>query len=168
MKYCSSCKCVINDEAQTCNQCGSTVSGIAPESIVSVATVKGTAVNVLEPALKAEGIPCSFEKTDSDIYNAFNIKVSADSDYKVLVPFEMYNKAFDVCVGFGFADEENRLIPDEETENTDTRSYEEKFEAGTGMKHRTWSMIGIILFVVLACVVIWGVDFAAEFIKKLF
>lgn len=168
MKYCSSCKCIINNEAETCPQCSGTVSDIAPESIVSVATIKGTAVNVLEPALKAEGIPCSFEKTDSDIYNAFNIKVSADSDYKVLVPFEMYNKAFDVCAGFGVVQEEDRLIPDVEEENTDTRSYEERFEAGTGMKHRTWSMLGIILFVILACVVIWGVDFAAEFFKKLF
>ena len=168
MKYCSSCKCIINDEAEKCSVCNAAVSDIAPDSIVSVAVVKGTSVNILEPALKSEGIPCSFEKTDSDIYNAFNIKVSADSDHKVLVPFEMYNRAFDVCAGFGFVNEEDRLVPDEDEQPADNRSYDEKFEAGTGIKHRTWSMIGIILFVILACVVIWGVDFAAEFIKKLF
>lgn len=168
MKYCSSCKCIVKEDCDSCNVCGKNVSDVSFESIVTVAVVKGTAVNVLEPSLKSEGIPCSFEKTDSDIYNAFNAKVSADSDYKVLVPFEMYNRAFNVCEGFAFVKEEDRLIPDDEDDNEDTRSYDEKFEAGTGMKHRTWSMLSIILFVILACVVIWGVDFAAEFIKKLF
>lgn len=168
MKYCSSCNGIVNEEAELCTNCGGALSSLSSESIVSVAVVKGTAVSVLEPALKSEGIPCSFEKTDSDIYNAYNAKVSADSDNKVLVPFEMYHRAFDVCEGFGFVKEEDRLLPDTKEENTDNRSYEEKFEAGTGMKHRTWSMLGIILFVVLACVVIWGVDFAAEFFKKLF
>lgn len=168
MKYCSSCKCIVNDGCDCCSVCGKNVSDISPESIVTVAVVKGTAVNILESALKSEGIPCSFEKTDSDIYNAFNAKVSADSDHKVLVPFEMYSRAFDVCEGFAFVKEEDRLVPEDEAEEKDSRSYDEKFEAGTGMKHRTWSMLSIILFVILACVVIWGVDFAAEFFKKLF
>ena len=168
MKYCSSCKSLINEEAEVCSCCGGALSKTLPESVVTVAVVKGTAVSILESALKAEGIPCSFEKTDSDIYNAYNAKVSADSDNKVLVPFEMYHKAFDVCEGFGFVKEEDRLLPEEEEVDTDNRSYDEKFEAGTGMKHRTWSMLGIIIFVVLACVVVWGVDMVAEFFKKLF
>lgn len=168
MKYCSSCKKIIIDDSESCAVCGGETESISPESIVTVAVVKGTSVNILEPSLKEAGIPCGFENTSADVYNSYNAKVSADSDHKVLVPFEMYNRAFDVCEGFGFVKEEDRLIPDTEDENTDNRTYEEKFEAGTGMKHRTWSMLGIILFVVLACVVIWGVDFVAEFIKKLF
>ena len=168
MKYCPSCKSIINEDVESCAVCNGILSELAPESIVAVAVVKGSSVNILEPALKSEGIPCSFENVDSNIYNSYNFKVSADSDHKVLVPFEMYNKAFDICEGFGFVEEEDRLVPDTQEENEDTRTYAEKFEAGTGIKHRTWSMLGIILFVILACVVIWGVDFAAKFIKGLF
>ncbi len=169
MKYCSSCKGIVNDEAEKCSVCNGELCDIAGESTVIVAVVKGTALKLLEPALKEVGIPCVFEKTDGNVYNEYNLKVSAESDYKVLVPFEMYNKAFNVCEGFGFVNSEDRLIPeDAQSEDTDNRSYNEKFEAKTGLKHRTWQMLSLILFVIAACLVIWGIDFAAEFIKGLF
>jgi len=165
MKYCSSCKRIITNDEEKCSLCHRETEDIAYNSTVTVAVIKGVAVSVLEPALKDVGIPCRFEKKDGSIYNEYNIKVSAESDFRVLVPFEMYNKAFDVCRGFGFVKDEDRLIPQDEDENTDNRSYNEKFEASTGIKHRTWQMGGIIAFIILACLVIWGVDFLAEWIK---
>ena len=168
MKYCPSCKCIVNDEAETCTTCSGTLEDICADSTVTVAIIKGSSIAVLEPALKESGIPCCFEKTDGDIYNAYNIKVSASSDYKVLVPFEMYTKAFDTCLGFGFVQEEERLVSQDAEQNEDTRSYNEKFEEVTGVKHQTWQMLGIVLFIVLACLVIWGVDFLAAFFKGLF
>lgn len=169
MKYCSSCKRIVNDECETCDVCNGQASDISGESSVSVTVVKGTSVAVLESALKDAGIPCVFEKTDGNIYNEFNFKVSAESDYRVLVPFAMYNKAFDICEGFSFVAPEDRLIPDDDGDDTEeTRTFEEKFESKTGMKHRTWQMLSIILFVIAACLVIWGIDFIAEFIKGLF
>ena len=168
MKYCSSCKSIIIDDAEKCGVCHRNTENIAPDSTVTVAIVKGVAVSVLEPALKDAGVPCCFEKKDGSIYNAYNIKVSAESDFRVLVPFEMYNTAFDVCKGFGFVKDEDRLIPEDESAEVDTRSYNEKFEAATGVKHRSWQMAGIIAFVVLACLVIWGVDFLAQWVKGMF
>ncbi len=169
MKYCSSCKGIVNNEAKKCPFCNGTISDITGESTVTVAVVKGTSAKLLEPALKEAGIPCIFENTDGNVYNEYNFKVSAESDYKVLVPFEMYNKAFGICEGFGFVNPEDRLIPEDvQSEDTDNRTYDEKFEAKTGVKHRTWQMISIILFVIAACLVIWGIDFAAEYIKGLF
>lgn len=168
MKYCPSCKSIVNEECELCSTCNKALENISEDSTVTVTVVKGSVISVLEPALKDAGIPCVFEKTDGSVYNEYNIKVSAESDFKVLVPFEMYNKAFDVCLGFEFVSEEDRLIPDDEDENTDDRSYNEKFEAATGVKHRTWQMMGIIAFIVLACVVIWGVDFIAAWIKGMF
>ena len=168
MKYCPSCKCIVTEDVEICTACKVALEDVSAETSVAVATVKGSAVAVLEPALKDAGVPCYFEKSGGDIYNAYNFKVSAESDYKVLVPFEMYNKAFDVCLGFGFTTEEARLVPDDEDQIEDNRTYNEKFEAGTGVKHHTWQMIGIVLFIVIACLVIWGVDYLGAFIRGLF
>ena len=168
MKYCPSCKSIITDDADVCKACKGKAEDIAPTSAVTVTLVKGSAISVLEPALKDVGIPCRFEKKDGSIYNEYNIKVSAESDFRVLVPFEFYNKAFDVCLGFGFTELEQRLIPESDKDDEDNRSYNEKFEQATGVKHRTWQMLGIVAFVVLACLVIWGVDFLAQWIKGMF
>lgn len=167
MEYCPSCKAIVTEDKEICSVCGGAAEALYNEATVTVAQVKGVAISVLEPALKDAGIPCRFEKKDGSVYNDYNIKVSAESDFKVLVPFEMYNKAFDVCEGFGFLKEEDRLIAKDENEDTDTRSYNEKFEAGTGIKHRTWQMAGIVAFVVIACLVIWGADFVAQWVKEL-
>ncbi len=169
MKYCCACKKIIKEETDKCSVCSGAVEEVTPNAIVTVAVVKGTSVKILESALKDAGVPCAFEKTDGNVYNEYNIKVSAESDNKVLVPFEMYNKAFDICEGFGFVSPEDRLIDEDSQDvNEDNRSYNEKFEAKTGMKHQTWQMLSIVLFVIVACLVIWGIDFAAEFIKSLF
>ena len=168
MKYCPSCKSIVSEEVESCKSCNATLEEISATSTVAVCVVKGSSVSILEPALKEVGVPCRFEKTDGNIYNEYNIKVSANSDFKVLVPFEMYNKAFDICSGFGFVSEEERLIPQDEDSADDNRSYNERFEQATGVKHRTWQMMGIVLFVIVACLVIWGVDFIAEWIKGMF
>lgn len=168
MKYCSSCKSIITEDTDKCPVCHKASEDISETSAVTVTTVKGNVISVLEPALKDAGIPCRFEKKDGSIYNEYNIKISAESDFRVLVPFEMYNKAFDVCEGFGFVKSEDRLIPDDENAGSDNRSYNEKFESATGVKHRTWQMLSIVAFIVLACLLIWGVDFIAEWIKGMF
>lgn len=169
MKYCSSCKSIVEEIENGCPSCGGNLCEISQDATVTVAQVKGTALNVLEPAMKDAGIPCIFEQTDSNVYNAYNVKISAESIHKVLVPFEMYNKAFDVCLGFGFVSPEDRLVPEQDDEKEeDSRTYNEKFESKTGVKHRTWQMLSIVLFVVAACLVIWGVDYLAAFIKSLF
>lgn len=166
MKYCSSCKSIIKEDVASCPECEASLENIEDTSTVTVGVVKGSAVSVLESALKSVGIPCRFEKTDGSVYNEYNAKVSAESDFKVLVPFEFYNKAFDVCEGFGFVSPEDRLIPEDETDTeTKTETYNEKFEKATGVKHQTWQMMGIVIFIVLACLVIWGVDFIAAWIK---
>ena len=168
MKYCPSCKSIIDESCEACKVCKGTLEDITDTSTVTVAIVKGTVISVLEPALKDAGIPCRFEKKDGSIYNEYNIKVSAESDYRVLVPFEMYNKAFDVCMGFDLVEDADRLIPEDENPTNDTGSYNEKFEKATGVKHRTWQMAGIVAFIILACLVIWGVDFLAAWIKGMF
>lgn len=166
MKYCPSCKSIILEDASVCGNCNTNLENIEDTSTVTVAIVKGSAISVLESALKSVGIPCRFEKTDGSIYNEYNVKVSAESDFRVLVPFEMYNKAFDVCESFGLVEAEDRLIPEDESDPEEkVESYNEKFESATGVKHQTWQMMGIIIFIIVACLVVWGVDFIAAWIK---
>lgn len=164
MKYCSSCKKLFTNDNEVCDACSNPVSDVAPDSVVCIAEVKGTFIAMLENSLKDEGIPCAFESKDKDVYNSYNAKVYSESDYRVLVPFEYYNKAFDVCVGVGLATEEGRIQVDASTQNNEaSKSYEEKFEEKTGSKHRTWQMLWMILFIVGACLIIWGIDWIAHF-----
>ncbi|MBQ4104816.1 MAG: hypothetical protein IJC86_00305 [Clostridia bacterium] len=170
MKYCSSCKRLISDDADVCQECNANTVDVDGTSAVTVAVVKAQGVSVLEPALKDMGIPCSFEKTDGDVYNEFNAKINADSDYRVLVPFDFYGKAFDICAGIGVVNPEDRLVQDEDTDDSDIpqKSYNEKFEEANGVKHRTFQMIWATIFIIAACLLIWGIDWIAEFIKTLF
>ncbi len=164
MKYCSSCKRIINADSELCGLCGKNIADISPESIVCVTVVKGRSISILENALKDMGIPCSFAKTDGDIYNELNAKVNAESDFNLFVPFEYYQKAFDTCVGIGFASPEERLVPEtDDSVEASAKSYEEKFEEKNGVKHRTWQMIWMIIFIVAACLIIWGIDWIAHF-----
>lgn len=164
MKYCSSCKRIINEDVNVCDRCSNSVTEITSESFVFVTNIKGMTVSLLENALKDKGIPFSFEKTDGNIYNELNAKVNAESNFNLLVPFEYYHKAFDVCVGMGFASPDDRLVPETEIiEESTAKTYEEKFEEKNGVKHRTWQMIWMIVFIILACLVIWGIDWIAHF-----
>lgn len=164
MKYCSSCKKIISTDADVCDSCSNPAFDIAPDCVVCVAEVKGTFISMLENALKDEGIPCMFESKGKDVYNSYNAKVFSESEYKVLVPFEYYNKAFDVCVGVGLVSEDDRIQVDSSTQNDEySKTYEEKFEEKAGAKHRTWQMLWMILFIVGACLVIWGIDWIAHF-----
>ncbi len=167
MRYCEHCKSIVDTEGN-CPVCGCDLTSLLPESEVCVATVKGSSVSMLEATLKDAGIPCRFSDVNKDIYNEYNAKVSAESDNMVTVPFELYNKAFDICLGFGFVEEGDRLVPVSEGESEDTRTYDEKFEQVSGMKHSKWQTAWTVLFIIAACLVIWGIDWIAEFIKSLF
>lgn len=167
MNYCDACKMIVSSEA-LCPHCQGPIKEITDESPVTVAVIKGRRVSDVEVFLKEAGIPCSFENTQGDIYNAFNAKVNAESDFRVLVPFEFYNKAFDCCVNIGVVSDDERLIPDDREEEDTNKTYDERFEEANGMKHRTWQMIWTALFIIVACLLIWGVDFIAEYIKSLF
>ncbi len=166
MKYCSSCKAIVCDEVNTCPKCEKPLSDLVDESIVSVAIIKGRVISLLEPALKDAGIPCSFKNKEGEIYNSFNTKVSAESDFDVLVPFELYSRAFNICLGMDIVKEEDRLVEDTEAKTSEPlETYDETFERVNGVKKRTWTIIWVVLFILLACFAIWGVDAIAYFIK---
>lgn len=166
MKYCENCRQLLNEnEACTCG-CDKQ-KDVTSQSGVKIANVKGHLRAIVEPALKDKGIPCEFFNGEMDIYNQYNPKVNAETEYSLLVPFEFYNEAFDICVGLGVADPEAKLEVEESTQATeDNKTYDERFEEATGTKRNKFQFIWIILFIIVACLLIWGIDFVAAFIKN--
>lgn len=165
MKYCSKCYEMIN-EGDTCPVCGRKVKACEPQSSVKVTKVKGSLKSMLEPALIEKGIPFQYFNPEMDIYTQFNTKVKAETEYVLLVPFEFYSEAFDVCVGLGLADSDDKIILDESTQlKADGKNYDQRFEESTGTKRKVVQIIWIVIFIVAACLIIWGVEFAAEYFK---
>lgn len=165
MKYCTKCYEMIN-EADVCS-CGGTLEECKPQSSVKVAEVKGSLRAIVEPALKEKGIPCEFFNPEMDIYTQYNPKVNAETEFSVLVPFEFYSEAFEICVGLGIADPDKKLEVDESTQtDAEGKTYDERFEEATGAKRKAFQILWIVLFIVVACLLIWGVDLIAALVKN--
>lgn len=165
MKYCEKCYSLVT-EGEVCS-CGSkSLKDLKPQSSVKVAVVKGSLRALAEPALKEKGIPCEFFNPEMDIYTQYNPKVNSETDYSLLVPFEFYNMAFEVCVGLGLANPEDKIEVDAITQSEpDGKSYEQAIEEANSKKPKILKILGIILFIVLVCLAIWGVDIIAALVK---
>lgn len=166
MKYCENCRQLLNDnEVCTCES--NKQKDLTPQSGVKIANVKGSLRAIVEPALKDKGIPCEFFNGEMDVYNQYNPKVHAETEFSLLVPFEFYSEAFDICVGLGVADPEEKLQVDEGTQaSEDNKTYDERFEEATGSKRSSFRFLWIVLFIIVACLLIWGVDLIAALIKN--
>lgn len=165
MKYCEKCFEIIN-EGETCSKCGSALGECKAQSKVKVAKVKGNIRALVEPALMEKGVPFQLYNTEQDVYNQYNPKINAETEYTLLVPFEFYNEAFDICVGLGLADVEEKIEIDESTQaEVEDKTYDQRFEEATGTKRKTFQILWIVLFIVVACLLIWGIDLIAALIK---
>lgn len=165
MKICEKCFNIITD-ADVCTCGNQKLSEIKPQSRVKVAEVKGSLRAIVEPALCNKGIPCEFFNPEKDVYTQYNPKINAETNYFLLVPFEFYNEAFDVCIGLGLAEVDDKVLVDESTQiSGDNKTYDQRFEEATGTKRRRFQILWIILFIVVACLVIWGIDIIAALIK---
>ena len=166
MKYCADCKALIDEKETKCPVCSKELKKAEAENIVVLTKIKGKNVSTLEPLMKENGIPCFFVSTEGQVYNSYNFKTAAESEQNVMVPVEYYSRAFDICLAMDLVKEEQRLFETEGIDNSESKTYNEKFEEKTGVKHSTWQFVWIILFIVVACLVIWGIDFIAELIKS--
>lgn len=166
MNYCTKCYRLIN-ENDACDACGSAVESCSPQTSVRVTEVKGSLRAIAEPALKEKGIPCEFFNPEKDIYTQYNAKVSSETEFTLLVPFEFYNEAFEICIGLGLASPEDRVeVSDDTQTKLDGKTYDQRFEEVTGTKRKTFTILWIILFIVVGCLLIWGVELLAVLIKN--
>ncbi len=163
MKYCTHCYTLTN-EGDTC-ACGGKAEECKAQTGVKIASVKGSLKPIVEPALKDKGIPCEFYNPEKDVYTQLNAKISSETEFFLLVPFEFYSEAFDICVGLGIVEPDEKIEVEESTQTTDDKDYDQRFEEATGTKRKSFTVLWIILFIVVGCLVIWGIDLIAALIK---
>lgn len=164
MKYCSKCKRLYNDEDLSCNVCKKSKLVEITDSSTPVYLCSGDVMerDRVQAALSDSGIPSDYIR---NMVTA-NSQVITGKDFDgfdILVPYELYEKAFDIAVGIGAVKlEGEELIQDEFDDGI------EEFEAMSSSKRTTVRIVSAILLILLLAGVIYGVDFIVALIKNLF
>lgn len=170
MKYCKNCKHLHNDSDQSCPDCKKQLVDVADSNTpVYLLSASGFELERIRSALNDSGIPSDAvsqkdKQTDAGMGCDF-------SEYDVLVPFQAYEKAYDVCIGIGAIKTEGEEVLDKNVEiptNSGVKPADEEFEEMSGAKRTTVKIVSAILFLLLVAAVIYGTDFITGFIKNLF
>ncbi len=172
MQYCPNCRELHNDNEDFCHNCKKKKLKpvVDKNTPVKVCKAGGIDKERVRAALLDGGIP-------SDEIRLKNISAHAVtgndmSDVTVLVPYQAYDKAYDICVGIGVISPKEGELPDyvktdiEEKKETFDKDIEE-FEEMSQSKRTFVRIVSAILLIILFCFVIWGTDFVLEIIKGL-
>ena len=164
MKYCPNCKRLYNDEDAvcTCEDCKGKALDTVTDETTSVYLCSGDLLerDRVQAALGDSGIPCVY--TRHMVSANSQLVTGSDLDtFDILVPFELYEKAYDVAVGIGAIKLEGEEILDEE-------EYEEPVEEMSRAKRTTIRVVTAILFFIVLALVIYGTDFITAIIKNFF
>lgn len=165
MKYCPKCKKLYNDEDAfcTCKDCKRKELKTIEDEKTSVFLCSGDVIerDRVQAALTDSGIPSVFTRHMVSANSQLVTGYDFDS-FDILVPYELYEKAYDVAVGIGAIKLEGEQIVDEEFP-TDGDEPEM-----SNKKRNAIRIITAILFIILIAGVIYGTDFLTGFIKSLF
>ncbi len=164
MKYCPKCKKLYNDSDLVCTgeECKSRVLKTVEDEQTSVYLCSGDVIerDRVQAALSDCGIPSVY--TRHMVTGGSQLVTGMDLDsFDILVPFELYEKAYDTAVGIGAIKLEGEEIIDEAAD----------FEPEEEMSDRKRNVVRIItaiLFILIVALVIYGTDFITGFIKSLF
>lgn len=165
MKYCPKCKKLYNDSdlVCTCEDCKSRVLKTVEDEQTSVFLCSGDVLerDRVQAALSDEGIPSVY--TRHMVTGGSQVVTGMDMDgFDILVPYELYEKAYDVAVGIGAIKLEGCEIVDEEFPQQD------EAEEMSDRKRTAVRVVSAILFIILVALVIFCTDFATGYIKSLF
>ncbi len=167
MKYCPKCKKLYNDEIMNCacSECKGKALKTIEDETTSVYLCSGDVIerDRVQAALTDSGIPSVY--TRHMVSANSQLVTGSDFDsFDILVPYELYEKAYDVAVGIGAIKlEGEEIIEDEKLAET-----VEEFESMSRSKRTTVRVLSAILFIILIAVVIYGTDYITAFIKSLF
>ncbi|MCH5303606.1 MAG: hypothetical protein J1E41_01970 [Ruminococcus sp.] len=167
MKYCPKCKKLYNDEDTncTCVNCKSKALKTIEDETTSVYLCSGDVLerDRVQAALSDSGIPSIYTRHMVSANSQLVTGMDFDG-FDILVPYELYEKAYDVAVGIGAIEIEGAEIVEDAPES----SYEEEFESMSRTKRTFVRITTAILFIIALAVVIYGTDFITAFIKSLF
>lgn len=168
MKYCKKCRHIHNDEAQTCSCCQKELAEISESNTpVFLLSASGFELERVRTALNDSGIPTDVALQKE---NSTDAGMGCDfSEYDLLVPFQAYKKAYDVCVGIGAIKAEGDEVLDSLTLDGNAENpADEQGEEMSPTKRTAVKIVSAILFIILVAAVIYGTDFITGFIKGLF
>ncbi len=166
MKYCKICKRIHNDDAVQCENCKkSRFENVTDDTPVYIASGAGFELQRIETALKDNGVPCT-TVAQKKSYSASVVTGTDYADYDILVPYSLYEKAYDVCVGIGAIDEGEAEILDENGNPVETDN--EMVEEMSDPKRTAIRIFSAIFLLLIIAGVVLGTDFIMQFIKNLF
>lgn len=174
MKYCPKCKKLHKDNEEFCSECKKKrlVEITEKNTPVRVCKANGVDKERVRAALSDAGIP-SDEMRVKDV-SAHAVTGNDMSEATVLVPYQAYNKAYEICVGIGAIKPEDaedisdELIYDIESKKETLDKDIEEFEDMPASKRTFVRIVSAILLVAMFCGLIWGFDYLLEFLKGLF
>lgn len=165
MKYCPKCKKLYNDIEMNCAcaECKRKELKIIEDKTTSVYLCHGDVIerDRVQAALSDSGIPSTY--TRHMVTGNSQVVTGMDLDtFDILVPYELYEKAYDTAVGIGAIKPEGVKIVEDDPANT------EEYQEMSSAKRTTVKVISAILFIIVLALVIYGTDYITAFIKSLF
>lgn len=167
MKYCPKCKKLYNDTDMVCacDDCKKKTLETIVDEATSVYLCDGDVIerDRVQAALEDSGIPSTYAR--HMVSGNSQVVTGVDLDnFDILVPYELYEKAYDVAVGIGAIKIEGTEIVDDNYDPAVTEEFEEMSRS----KRTTVRVLSAILFIIVLALIIYGTDFITAFIKSLF
>ncbi len=167
MKYCECCRKLYNDNDEKCLECKKTLKTVEDiNTPVYLLSAEGFEKDRIITALADNGIPSDTKRIKHD--NSAKAVTGVDvSGVCILVPYQAYEEAYDICIGIGAIKEEDTEILNEvEFEAKDVKNVEEQFSEMTGGGRAGRIALAVLLLAVFALAV-FGTDAIMNFIKNL-
>lgn len=171
LKFCPKCKRLDEKSAGSCEHCNRETTQIKDKGTpVFLLSTGGIDRNRITAALSDVKIPF-IEQKHKKAGDAESVLGAGAVDVDILVPFAVYEQAYDICVGIG------AITPNASEESTDSDSeYEDhtadsvaqKIEEMSPAKRTTWRIISAILLIIVFSAVILGTDYIMALIKNMF
>ncbi len=167
MKYCPKCRKLYNDEDTVCacSECKKKALETIADETTSVYLCDGDVIerDRVQAALEDSGIPSTYKRHMVSGNSQVVTGMDLDS-FDILVPYELYEKAYDVAVGIGAIKVEGTEIIEDNYDPAVTEEFEEMSRS----KRTTVRVLSAILFIIVLALIIYGTDFITAFIKSLF
>lgn len=171
MKFCPKCKRLDKKSTGRCEHCNRETTQIKDKGTpVFLVSTGGIDRNRITAALSDVKIPF-IEQKHKKAGDAESVLGVGAVDVDIIVPFAVYEQAYDICVGIG------AIIPDESNENSQGNSeYEDhtadsvaqKIDEMSLAKRTSWRIVSAILLIIVFSAVILGTDYIIALIKNMF
>ena len=168
MKYCPKCKRMYKDEENHCirEDCKGKELRTVEDGRESVYLCSGDLIerDRVRAALEDSGIPSVYVR--HGVTANSQVVTGQDFDgFDILVPYELYEKAYDTAVGIGAIKlEGEQIVEDGSIEEIEAHPLEEMSRS----KRTTVRVISAVLLIIVVAFVIYGVDFVMKWVTELF